>query len=124
MYQKHKNDAAFVFVYIQEAHPEDGWPVDDNSESQILHKRAKSWNDRSAVAATCCEQLKLTMPVVVDDLDNPVDDLYAAWPERMFVVDHEGLIAYAARRGPWGFKPREVERALRRVLAARSKDSR
>jgi len=52
----------------------------------------------------------------VDTMDNQVDGLYAAWPERIFVVDRQGKIAYAGRQGPWGFKPEEAERALRRVL--------
>jgi hypothetical protein len=49
-------------------------------------------------------------------MDNQVDGLYAAWPERIFVIDRQGKIAYAGRQGPWGFKPEEAERALRRVL--------
>jgi hypothetical protein len=59
------------------------------------------------------------MPRVVDDLDNKVDGLYAGWPERMFVVDAAGRIAYAGNQGPWGFKPDEVESWLRKNVGPR-----
>lgn len=31
-------------------------------------------------------------------------------------TSEDGKIAYAGKQGPWGFKPKEVERALRRLL--------
>lgn len=55
----------------------------------------------------------MTMPCVVDAMDNRVDVAYAAWPERMVVIDTDGKIAYVGDRGPWGFKPDQVRRWLR-----------
>jgi hypothetical protein len=60
-----------------------------------------------------------TVRSVVDSIDNRVDDLYAGWPERIYVVDAKGKIAYAGKKGHWGFDPPQAERALRRVLAHR-----
>jgi type I thyroxine 5'-deiodinase len=48
-------------------------------------------------------------------MDNKVDQLYAAWPERMIDIDGQGKILYAGKQGPWGFKPEEVERVVRRM---------
>ncbi len=42
--------------------------------------------------------------------DHAVDDAYAAWPERLFIVTPDAKIAYAGKRGPWGFKPDHIER--------------
>ena len=56
------------------------------------------------------------MPCVADTIDNAVDNLYAGWSERMFILDRDGKLAYAGKQGPWGLKPNEMERALRRVL--------
>lgn len=64
---------------------------------------------RREVAATCSSELALTIPRVVDDLGDTVDGLYAAWPERLFVVGRDGRIAYAGGQGPFGFAPEEVE---------------
>lgn len=58
------------------------------------------------------------MPGVVDDMKNTVDNLYAGWPERLFVVDVEGRIAYAGKQGPFGFEPDEVRKWLRKNLGA------
>lgn len=72
----------------------------------------KEWIERRDVASKCCEKLKLSLPCVIDEMNNGADDAYAAWPDRMFVVGTDGRIAYAGRQGPWGFKPGEVERWL------------
>lgn len=72
----------------------------------------KEWAERRDVAAKCCEKLRLSLPCVIDDMQNSTDDAYAGWPDRMFIVAADGRIAYAGRLGPWGFKPGEVERWL------------
>ncbi|MBM3839511.1 MAG: hypothetical protein FJ398_16380 [Verrucomicrobia bacterium] len=108
--------AAFLFVYIQEAHPADGWQMDSNETEGVIFNQPRDWGERQTVAKACSAKLKLSIPCVVDTLDNAVDNLYAAWPERMFVIDGRGKIAYVGMQGPWGFKPKQAERALRRLL--------
>jgi type I thyroxine 5'-deiodinase len=49
-------------------------------------------------------------------MDNRVDELYAGWPERLFVIGANGRIAYAGGPGPWGFKPDELEKWLTKNL--------
>ena len=83
--------------------------MDVNRKDEVVFARPTTLADRSEVAATCSSKLKLTIPRVVDDMNNTVDELYAAWPERLFVVDRNGRIAYAGKQGPFGFKPEEVE---------------
>ena len=117
--EKYGDDVGFLFVYIREAHPEGGWQLDSNIQDGVVFKEPESWNQRRDIAKTACTRLNLNIPVVVDTLDNAVDDLYAGWPERMFVIDPQGTIAYAGAQGPWGFKPREVERALKTLMRDR-----
>jgi len=118
MYQEYKDQADFVFVYVKEAHPDDGWQLDANKTDDVVFAEPTTWDERRSIAGKSCERLNLSMPVVVDTMENTVDNLYAGWPERMYVVDRDGTIAYAGKQGPWGFKPKEVERALKRVLRA------
>jgi len=113
------DNAAFLFVYIHEAHPADGWQMDSNVKDGVVFDEPKSWGQRQGIAKTACARLNLNIPVVVDTMENTVDNLYAGWPERMFVVDRNGRIAYAGAQGPWGFKPHEVERALKKILPGR-----
>ena len=113
MFQKYRDRAAFLFVYIQEAHPADGWQMDSNKTDNVIFDQPKEWGERRSIAQTCCEKLSLSIPCVVDTIDNTVDDLYAAWPERIFVINRDGKIAYAGKQGPWGLKSEEAEGALR-----------
>lgn len=115
MYQEYHNRAGFLFVYIQEAHPSDGWQMPENTKEGVVFA-PKSYTERRDVAKQCCASLRLTFPTVVDTAENTVDDLYAAWPERLFVLDADNRIVYAGKQGPWGFKPAEAEQTLRRLV--------
>lgn len=67
---------------------------------------AKSAEERAAAAARTCALLELPFPVVVDMMDDAVARRWSGWPERLFVVDVAGRVAYAGEQGPWGFWPR------------------
>jgi hypothetical protein len=41
----------------------------------------------------------------VDTIDDAVNKAYAAWPDRLYVVDIGGKIAVAGGQGPAGFAP-------------------
>ena len=64
----------------------------------------------------CGGELKLTLPTVVDDLEDTVNQLYSAWPERIYLVDAGGTVLYRAGLGPWGFKPDEAQAEIEKVL--------
>lgn len=84
-----------------------------NEEDAVVFKQPATLAERTEVAGKCCESLKITMPMVVDSIDDAVDERYAGWPERIFIVDASGRIAYAGGLGPWGFKPDDLERWLK-----------
>ena len=43
MYNTYKDRAGFLFVYIDEAHPEDGWQMDSNTEEAVVFDRPTTW---------------------------------------------------------------------------------
>ena len=45
------------------------------------------------------------MPALVDGFDNATDTAYSGWPDRLYVVDRDGRIAYKSAPGPFGFHP-------------------
>ena len=100
-------------VYIREAHSSDEWQLPANVQEKVVFAQPLSEAARSEVADEFCSRLKVSMPCVVDSIDNAADAAYAAWPERLFGVDREGRIAYVGQQGPWGYKPEEVEEWLR-----------
>ena len=114
MYGEYGDRVGFLFVYIREAHPSDEWQVESNTEDEVVLAQPSTLGERQSVARTCSLELSLTMPGVVDDMENTVDEAYAAWPERLFIVDADGIIAYAGKQGPFGFEPGEVDDWLRR----------
>ena len=74
--------------------------------------------ERHEVAKRCMTALALRpIPAVVDGMDNAVDRAYEAWPDRLFLVDREGRIAYRSGPGPFGFDPDEFGEAIARELA-------
>jgi len=72
--------------------------------------------ERTAVAQQCCTTLQMTMPLLVDDVNDRVGHLYSGMPDRLYVIDRDGRIAYKGGRGPFGFKSREMEQALIMLL--------
>ena len=89
----------FLCVYIREAHPTDGWAVPDN----VDYAEPKTIEERAAVARVCKLRLNLEMPMLLDNMDNAVDDLYNALPERLYVLDKEGRVAWRSVAGSFGF---------------------
>jgi hypothetical protein len=69
------------------------------------------------VARQCCGALELTLPQLVDDLQDTVAKAYNALPDRLFILGADGRVAYRGARGPRGFKVEEMERALAGLLA-------
>jgi len=80
-------------------------------------KEPTTKEERRGVAGTCIDRMGLSIPCVVDNMENTTERDYRAWPDRMYVVGADGKIAYRGGRGPRGFKPAEAEAALKDVLA-------
>ncbi len=79
-------------------------------------KDPKTDEERSKVASDCVKALKLTLPCVIDDMKNTAQQAYAGWPDRYYVVDKDGKIAYKGEPGPKGFKTGECESALKKLI--------
>jgi hypothetical protein len=59
----------------------------------------------------------MTMPTVFDALDNKVASTYGGWPDRLYLIDAGGRIAYQGGEGPFGFKPDELGTAIEELLS-------
>lgn len=103
-------------VYILEAHPLDAWQDEDNQKDKIAITSAKTEAERCATAETCVTKLSIEIPPLVDDLSNSTETAYTGWPDRLYVIGSDGRVAYKSLPGPYGFKPAEVEAALKQLL--------
>jgi len=115
LYRDYRDRAAFHVVYIQEAHPIDAWQDDDNLKDDVLVKSTTTEEERAEIAGICLAKLSIELPALVDDPDNRVERAYTAWPDRLYVIDRDGRVAYKSAAGPFGFKPAAVEEALKRL---------
>ncbi len=104
-------------VYVREAHPTDGWQVPANERVGALVKTHTSFDDRTEAAETCSEELKISIPIIVDGMDDKVEKAYAGWPDRLYVVGVDGKIAFAGGPGPRGFQPSLAKAALAKLIA-------
>jgi type I thyroxine 5'-deiodinase len=104
----------FYVVYI----PIDAWQTDSNQKDHIAIASPKTLAERCEVEGACAAKLALRIPAVIDDLDNSTEAAYTAWPDRLYVIDRDGRVAYKSKPGPFGFKPAEMEVVLKRVLPA------
>ena len=112
MYRRYNDRAAFFVVYIREAHPSDIWQMAVNVRENVVYQNPQNTEERIDLASVCVRKLGIEIPALVDDFDNSTDMAYAGWPDRLYVVDRDGRIAYKSAPGPFGFKPAEMERAL------------
>ena len=72
--------------------------------------------ERFQVASTCVADLKITIPCLIDDMDNTAARAYKGWPDRMYVVGKNGKIAFHGEPGPAGFEPDVMEKGLQSEL--------
>jgi hypothetical protein len=54
----------------------------------------------------------MTMPLLVDDMDDRVGHAYSGMPDRLYVIGRDGRVVYKGGRGPFGFNSGEMEQAL------------
>jgi hypothetical protein len=116
LYKKYRDRAEFYIVYIQEAHPVDAWQMDVNVKEGALLATTKTLEDRTHAANTCLIKLGLDLPALVDTPDDFAERAYTGWPDRLYVIDTNGRIAFKSAAGPFGFKPEDVESTLKRLL--------
>ena len=127
LYATYHDRVHFLTVYIREAHPIDGWWLGGGLFGWMLKlygsKAAtdvydpKTIEERRAVAGQCEDALKYGIRTYVDEMGDPVNKAYAAWPTRLYLVGLDGRVVYAGGLGPFGFKPSELGTAIAEYLA-------
>jgi hypothetical protein len=115
LYKEYQDRAAFFVVYIREAHPSDAWQLPSNVRDEVVYASPADSRERENLANVCVVKLGIEMPALVDNFDDSTDTAYSGWPDRLYVVDRDGKIAFKSPPGPYGFKPADLERALASV---------
>ena len=112
---------AFLVVYITEAHPSDVWQMESNIKEKVVFASPKNEDERAFVAGACVRKLGIKFPAVLDEFGNSTEQAYTGWPDRLYLIDTQGKVAYKSKPGPFGFKPDELGTALARVTTVQAK---
>lgn len=86
-----------------------------NVKDDVCYAQPKNLEQRLYIANDFIKRFKYPVPFGVDDMSNLAEAAYSAWPERLYVIDETGHIAYRGGMGPFHYDPKEV----RSWLAAR-----
>ncbi len=114
LYEQYRGKVDFRVVYITEAHPSDVWQMESNVKEKVVFASPRSEGERASVAGTCVRKLGIEIPALLDEFGNSTESAYTAWPDRIYVIDRNGKIAYKSKPGPFGFKSEELAAALKK----------
>jgi hypothetical protein len=110
----------FLCVYIHEAHPVDGllperqtgtWLM-GSPERCLVVEDPLTDEERLQLAQRCEGDMQLGFPMLVDHVDDAINKAYAAWPERLYLLDLDGTVVYRGGKGPMDYHPEELEGVL------------
>lgn len=90
--------------------------MESNIKDNVVFASPKSEDERASVAGSCVRKLGIKIPAVLDQFGNSTEQAYTAWPDRLYVIDPSGRVAYKSKPGPFGFKSDELKAALERTL--------
>src|SRR5438309_699180 len=92
---------AFIELSVMAGGPKD-------AVYMVRYALPRTLSDRLAIANDFTKPFKYPLPFGVEDMQNAANDAYAASPERLYVIDENGKIAYRGGMGPFNYNPAEV----------------
>ncbi len=102
-------------VYITEAHPSDVWQMQSNVKDKVVFASPKNEEERAFIAGACVRKLGIKFPAVLDEFGNSTERVYTGWPDRIYLIDGNGRVAFKTKPGPFGFKPANLAAALAKL---------
>jgi type I thyroxine 5'-deiodinase len=86
--------------------------MESNREEKLVFKQPVTFDQRRDLAKILVERLKYRMPVAIDAMDGRAEKAFAAWPERIYVLEKGGRVLFKGDMGPFGFHPEQAEKTL------------
>jgi hypothetical protein len=91
----------FLFVYVVEAHPTDGWNTPSNVEAGIMYAQPQDMAGRASIARDWRRAFGVDAPVALDWPDNGINAAWAGSPERLYVLDARKIVTFKSDQGPF-----------------------
>jgi Iodothyronine deiodinase len=89
--------------------------MQSNVKDQVVFASPKNEEERAYVAGLCVTKLGIKFPAVLDEFGNSTERAYTGWPDRIYLIDTNGRIAFKSRPGPFGFEPDQLGAALAKL---------
>ena len=90
--------------------------MQSNIKDNVVFASPTNEEERAYVAGACVRKLGIKLPAVLDEFGNSTEQTYTGWPDRLYLIDAQGRVAYKSKPGPFGFHPDELRAALAKVL--------
>ena len=112
----------FVVIYITEPHPTGSpspytgreWTTEASVDTEgCLLTQPTTYEERVSQAAQMAGQLGITVPILIDEMDNPLWCTYGPAPNIAYLIGTDGRIA--AKQG-W-YEPELMKTAIEKYLA-------
>ena len=91
-----------------------------NIKDNVLFASPKNEEERAFVAGACVRKLGIKFPAVIDGFDNHTEVAYTGWPDRLYLIGSDGKVLYKSKPGPFGFKPADLEAAIKKLPEVRA----
>ena len=112
------NKVTLFSIYIREAHAEGEDQVPRNLDEDVIFEQPTTSDERAEVAAACMLRHNFSFPMLMDNMENEAEEKYMSWPDRLYLIDSDGKIAYQGGMGPLYFDVDEFEQELRKLVGA------
>lgn len=90
--------------------------MESNLKDKVVFASPRDEDERATVAGTCVRKLGIEIPALLDEFGNSTETAYTAWPDRLYLIDGSGRVAYKSKPGPFGFHPDDLRAALKTVV--------
>ena len=90
--------------------------MQSNVKEKVVFASPKDEEERAMVAGACVRKLGIQIPAVIDQFGNSTELAYTGWPDRLYLIDKTGRVAYKSKPGPFGFKSEELQAAIEKLV--------
>lgn len=108
--QKYSNSLDAAIIYIDEAHPRDGWFIGD-AQGPVIYNHTDILHRRMAAE----KYIDSPISVYLDGMTNDVKRYFGVQYERLYVL-YMGQIIYKGKPGPMGYDLDELEEFIKSNL--------
>jgi hypothetical protein len=97
--------------------------MQSNIRDKVVFASPKNEDEREYIAGLCVHKLGIEFPAVLDEFGNSTERAYTGWPDRMYLIDASGRVAFKSKPGPFGFEPDQLRTALAKVASKQQSGS-